>query len=71
MLPDAFWNRKSAEPALNIKETNDNFEIELAAPSFSENDFNVTIDDGCLNISAQKSNEKKEKEHKYTRREFS
>ena len=71
MLPDAFWNRKSAEPALNIKETDDNFDIELAAPSFSEKNFKVTIDNGCLNISDEKSNEKKEKEHKYTRKEFS
>ncbi|WP_339655939.1 Hsp20/alpha crystallin family protein [uncultured Maribacter sp.] len=71
MLPDAFWNGKSAEPALNIKETDDNFEIELAAPGFGKKDFNVTIDDGCLNISAEKSMEKEEKEDNYTRREFS
>ncbi len=71
MLPDRFWNGRTSEPALNIKETNDKFEIELAAPGFSKKDFNVTIDDGCLNISAEKSTSKEEKEDNYTRQEFS
>ena len=71
MLPDAFWTGKSAEPALNIKETDDHFEIELAAPGFSKKDFEVTIEDGCLNISAEKTHKEEEKEEDYTRREFS
>ena len=71
MLPDTFWNGKTDGPALNIKEMDDNFEIELAAPGFGKKDFNVTIDDGCLNISAEKSSEEEEKEENYTRREFS
>ncbi|NJB70378.1 HSP20 family protein [Saonia flava] len=71
LLPDRFWNGKTAEPALNIKETDDKFEIELAAPGFSKKDFNVTIDDGCLNISAEKSSSEEEKDENYTRREFS
>ena len=54
MMPDRFWNGKRSEPALNIKETDDNFEIELAAPGFAKKDFEVTIEDGCLNISAEK-----------------
>ena len=71
MLPVTFWNGKSAEPALNIKETDDNFEIELAAPGFGKKDFNVTIEDGCLNITAEKEHSEEEKEDDYTRREFS
>ncbi|HCO83353.1 MAG TPA: heat-shock protein, partial [Arenibacter sp.] len=43
MLPDSFWNGKRSEPALNIKETGDHFEIELAAPGFQKKDFEVTI----------------------------
>ncbi|MGB5820796.1 MAG: Hsp20/alpha crystallin family protein [Saonia sp.] len=68
---DRFWNGKSVEPALNIKEMDDNFEIELAAPGFAKKDFEVTIDNGCLNISAEKSASEEEKEEDYTRREFS
>ena len=71
MLPDRFWNGKRSEPALNIKETDNNFEIELAAPGFSKKDFEVTIEDGCLNIAAQKSTTDEEKEDNFTRREFS
>tara|TARA_R110002033_G_scaffold166331_1_gene204872 strand:- start:98525 stop:98989 length:465 start_codon:yes stop_codon:yes gene_type:complete len=71
MLPERFWNGKRAEPALNIKETDNNFEIELAAPGFAKKDFEVTIDDGCLNIKAEKSESDEEKDENFTRREFS
>lgn len=71
LMPERFWNGKRSEPALNIKETDDNFEIELAAPGFGKKDFNVTIDEGCLNISAEKSTSEEKKEDNYTRREFS
>ena len=71
LFSDKFWNRKSREPALNIKEMDDHFDIELAAPGFAKKNFNVTIDDGCLNILAKKSSEEEEKEENYTRREFS
>jgi HSP20 family protein len=66
-----FWNGKSQEPALNIKETDDAFEVELAAPGFSKKDFEVTIEDGCLNVSAEKSDSKEEENDNYTRKEFS
>jgi len=68
---DQFWNGKNMEPALNVMENDDNFEIELAAPGFAKKDFNITIEDNCLNISAEKTAEKEEKEDNYTRKEFS
>ena len=71
MLPDAFWNGNSSQPAMNIKETDDNFEIELSAPGFGKKDFNVTIQDGCLNITAEKEHSKEEKDDNFTRKEFS
>lgn len=70
LMETDFWNGKTVEPALNIRETDDHFEIELAAPGFSKKDFEVTIEDGCLNISAKKEFTKEEKEEEYTRREF-
>ena len=70
-MPNGFWIGKHSEPALNIKETDDNFEIELAAPGFAKKDFEVTIEDNCLNISAEKSISEEEKEDNYTRKEFS
>ncbi len=71
MSNDRFWNGKNMEPALNIREKDDHFEIKLAAPGFAKKDFAITIDDGCLNISAEKSSEEEKKEDSYTRREFS
>ena len=70
LMKSDFWNGKTVEPAMNIKETDDHFEIELAAPGFSKKDFNVTIEDGCLNISAEKELSREEKEEEFTRREF-
>ncbi|REE82776.1 HSP20 family protein [Lutibacter oceani] len=71
LFNERMWLRRLEEPALNIKEKKDLFEIELAAPGYSKKDFNVTIDDGCLNISAKRSETKKEKDENYTRKEFS
>ena len=65
------WKKKMDEPALNVKETDEAFQVELAAPGFAKKDFEVTIDDDCLNISAEKSDSKEEKEENYTRKEFS
>ncbi|TYB79471.1 Hsp20/alpha crystallin family protein [Bizionia myxarmorum] len=72
---DFFDNRLLArglnEPALNVKETVDGFEVELAAPGFAKKDFEVTVDGDCLNISAESSHSKEKKEDNYTRQEFS
>ncbi len=71
LFNDRFWLKRMNEPALNIKEKKDEFEIELAAPGYNKKDFEVTIDNGCLNISAKKELSKEEKEEDYTRKEFS
>ena len=71
LLNDRLFLKRTDEPALNIIEKKDAFEIELAAPGFSKKDFEVTIDNGCLNIAAKKSETKEEKDEKYTRKEFS
>jgi len=71
LFNDKLWLRRMDEPALNIKEKKDEFEIELAAPGFNKKDFEITIDNGCLNIMAKKSESKEEKDESYTRKEFS
>ncbi len=61
-------------PAINVKETKNEYEIELAAPGTTKDDFNVNLDkDGNLVIRMEHKDDKKEenkKEH-YLRREFS
>jgi HSP20 family protein len=71
MLPTDFWNEKTSEPALNIRETDDNFEIEISAPGFGKKDFDATIDDGCLKISGEKTGRVEEKDENFIRKEFS
>lgn len=60
-------------PAVNIKETETNFAIELAAPGKTKEDFNIEIDHNVLTISSEEKTEKEEKDNqgKYTRKEFS
>lgn len=58
-------------PAVNIKEDNKQFFIDLAAPGFDKNDFKVNVEEGMLTISAEKKNEKKETNERFTRREYS
>lgn len=57
-------------PAVNIKETDTNFGIELAAPGKTKEDFNIEIDHNVLTISSEEKSEKEETQGKYTRKEF-
>lgn len=61
-------------PAVNVKETDKAYTMEVAVPGLRKDECAVNInDDGCLEIKIENKNEKKEenkKEH-YLRREFS
>ena len=57
-------------PAVNIKEENDKFILEMAAPGMSKDAFKINLDNYQLTISSEQKKEKKEKEDNYTRREF-
>jgi HSP20 family protein len=64
------WLNGRGMPAANIKETEKNYEVELAAPGYDKGDFNVSIEDGLLTISGERKNESESKEENYTRKEF-
>ena len=64
------WN--NSMPAVNVKENNEQFDLELAAPGMEKKDFNIEVDQNVLTISSEK--EAKEEENVaglFTRREFS
>ena len=61
----------SRVPAVNIRENGKEFSIELSVPGFSKNDFKVNVADDVLTISAEKQEEKKEENERFTRKEFS
>lgn len=58
-------------PTANVTETSKEFKLELAAPGLERKDFNVEIENHVLKISAEKEEEKKEKNGEYSRREYS
>lgn len=60
-------------PAINVKESDKAYTVELAAPGMKKEDFNVHInDEGNLVVKMESKNEKKEEDKtRYLRREFS
>ena len=58
-------------PAVNVKENDDAFTIEVAAPGMTREDFKINYDNGRLTIGSERENEKEDKGENYTRREFS
>lgn len=82
-LPDIFndffdteWmdRMNATAPAINVLEDENSYELELAAPGMTKEDFHVHInDEGNLVIEMEKKqDEKSEKKHgHYLRREFS
>lgn len=58
-------------PAVNIKESEKNFELELAIPGQKREDFNVEVDDNVLTISMETRVEDESVTDNYTRKEFS
>lgn len=61
----------SRVPAVNIAETENDFQIELAVPGLKKEDFKINIDKNVLSISAEKKEENNEEGKKYSKREYS
>ncbi len=67
-----FSSTNSTLPAVNVKESENDFTIEVAAPGLNKEDFKLSYENGRLTICSEKKNEKEEKDdEKVTRREFS
>jgi HSP20 family protein len=59
-------------PSVNIKETENEFEVEMAAPGMTKDDFKLELNNNVLTISSEKQSESNSDEGKnITRREFS
>ena len=67
------WRSTGATlPSVNVRETNDDFIIEVAAPGMRRDDFKVELDNNILSISAEieGKNEAPDQNGNYNRREF-
>ncbi|MBJ2175586.1 Hsp20/alpha crystallin family protein [Aureibaculum sp. A20] len=66
-----FSETNTSLPAVNIKEDEDGFTVNLAAPGMDKKDFNIDLNNDVLTISSEKNEENKEEKDNYTRREYS
>jgi HSP20 family protein len=67
-----FSDTNTTIPAVNIKETSDNYEVEVAAPGMAKKDFRVVLEGNNLTISSEKETQKERNEDvRYTSKEFS
>ena len=57
-------------PAVNIAEESDCYKATLAVPGMKKEDFDIDVDGNLLTISAEKEEQKEEKDKKYTRKEY-
>jgi HSP20 family protein len=59
-------------PSVNIKESTEDFEVEVAAPGFNKNDFKIELNNNLLTLSSEKKVDNETKDgQQFTRREFS
>lgn len=63
-------NSSMNNPAVNIVETNDAYELEFNVPGRKKEDFKITVDKDILTVSFEKKEEEKEENKKFIKREF-
>ena len=68
-----FSKTNTTLPSVNVKENDNEFSIEVAAPGFEKNDFKIEVHNELLTVSSEKQvkNETKDENECYTKREFS
>ena len=76
---DLFYNDlmpkvNQTAPAINVKESDNAYTVELAAPGMKKEDFNVHIDDEgnlVVKLESKQDHKEEDKNTRYLRREFS
>ena len=66
-----FSNTNTTLPAVNIKESENGFDVEMAVPGMKKEDFKINLDNNILCISSEKQVENQTNEGKYSKKEFS
>ena len=61
---------KELIPAVNVKENDQSFLIEMTAPGLKKEDFKIHVENGVLTISCGSNKEEDEKNEVFTRKEF-
>ena len=55
---------------VNVKETENDYVLEVVAPGFQKDDFKINLDNNTLTISADKKEETENNNEKFIRKEF-
>ena len=77
IFKDDFFNtidfpKQESTPAVNVKENDTAYELEVAIPGFNKEDINIEVKENTLSISSShKENHEETEKGKYRRREFS
>jgi HSP20 family protein len=66
-----FSNRTTTLPAVNIKEDEKLFILDLAVPGIEKKDLKIEIQEDMLTISSESNTEKEENQDGFKRKEFS
>jgi HSP20 family protein len=64
-------NRTSSMPAVNIREDEKNYTLDLAVPGINRDDLKIDMNDDVLTISSETKNETEENKDGFKRKEFS
>jgi HSP20 family protein len=67
----AFSDKSGSMPAVNIREDEKNFTLDLAIPGFDKKDLKIDMNENVLTISSETSKESEDKRNGYNRKEFS
>ena len=63
-------NIETANPPVNILETEKGFELHLVAPGLNKENFKINVEQNVLSISFEKKEENKEQNEKWLRSEY-
>lgn len=68
---DEFFKTAKNIPAMNVKEDDTTYNIELAIPGFSKKEIEISLENDILLVTAEKKEEEVTEDEGYTRKEFS
>lgn len=58
-------------PAVNVSETDEKFDLTMAAPGMKKSDFKIDVDGNLLTVSSEQEHREEETGKKFTRKEYS
>jgi HSP20 family protein len=67
---DFNWDKSVDVPAVNVKEEENQYLVEVAAPGMKKEDFTIRMENNILMISAKTESSSEEKKDNFVRKEF-